>query len=158
MREWGPTFLRLALGGVFLAHGAQKLFGVWDGPGLAGASQYLTSLGLPVPYLLAILVALAETGGGLLIVLGAYARWIAPLLIVEMGVGIWKVHYAHGFFLNWSLTPGVGHGSEFNLLIIGGLLCLIFTGPGMLSVDYARQRAAEEEASGLARLRAKVNT
>lgn len=157
MREWGPAFLRLAIGGVFLAHGAQKLFGVWGGPGLSGTSAFLGSLGLPAPFVFAILVALAETGGGLLIVLGAYTIFAAAALIIDMGVAIWKVHYANGFFINWTLAPGVGHGTEFNLVLVAGLLCLMIMGPGVLSVDRARQRAAEEEAAGRARLRAKVN-
>lgn len=157
MREWGQAFLRLAIGGVFLAHGAQKLFGVWGGPGLNGTSEFLASLGLPAPFALAILVALAETGGGLLILLGAYTVWTAAALIVDMGVAIWKVHYTYGFFINWTLAPGVGHGTEFSLVLIAGLLSLMISGPGVLSVDRARQRAAEEEAAGRARLRAKVN-
>ncbi len=157
MREWGPTFLRLTMGAVFIAHGAQKLFGVFGGPGLTGTAAFFTSLGLPAPFLLAVLVALFETGGGLLLVVGAYTRWTALALIVDMAVAVWKVHLASGFFLNWALMPGVGHGYEFNLVLIAGLLCLVFTGSGQLSVDYSRRRAAEEEAAGRARLRAKVN-
>lgn len=157
MKEWGPTFLRLAMGGVFIAHGAQKLFGVWGGPGLTGSAGFFAALGLPAPFLLAVLVAIVETGGGVLLVVGWQTIWVALALIVNMGVAVWKVHYANGFFLNWTLTPGVGHGYEYNLVLIGGLLCLIFTGAGALSIDYARERAAEEEAAGRARLRAKVN-
>ncbi len=157
MKEWGPTFLRLAMGGVFIAHGAQKLFGVWGGGGLSGTTAYFTSLGLPSPSLLAILVSSVEAGGGALLVVGYQTIWVALALIVNMGVAIWKVHYTHGFFLNWTNAPGVGHGYEYNLVLIAGLLCLIFTGAGALSIDYARQRAAEEEAAGRARLRAKVN-
>ena len=157
MKHWGPTFLRLSMGGVFIAHGAQKLFGVWGGPGLTGTADFFTALGLPAPFLLAVIVALVETAGGALLVVGAYTLWVAIALIIEMGVAIWKVHFAGGFFINWTLTPGVGHGYEFNLVLITALLCLIFTGAGALSVDYSRDKAAEEEAAGRARLRAKVN-
>lgn len=157
MKEWGPTFLRLAMGGVFIAHGAQKLFGVWGGAGLTGTADYFVALGLPAPFLLAILVAIVEAGGGVLLVVGYQTIWVALTLTVDMGVATWKVHFAKGFFLNWTLTPGVGHGYEYNLVLIGGLLCLIFTGAGALSVDHSRARAAEEEAAGRARLRAKVN-
>jgi putative oxidoreductase len=157
MKEWGPTFLRLAMGGVFIAHGAQKLFGVWGGVGLTGTGDVLAGLGLPAPFFLAGLVAIAEAGGGVLLVAGAYTGWAALALVVGQAVAIWKVHLANGFFINWALTPGVGHGAEYNLVLIAGLLCLIFTGAGALSIDYARQRAAEEEAAGRARLRAKVN-
>ncbi len=157
MKNWGPTFLRLAMGGVFIAHGAQKLFGVWGGGGLSGTAAYFTALGLPSPYVLAILAAIIETGGGALLVVGYQTIWVSLALIVNMGVAVWKVHFASGFFLNWTITPGVGHGYEYNLVLIAGLLCLIFTGAGALSIDYSRQRAAEEEAAGRARLRAKVN-
>lgn len=157
MKDWGPMFLRLAIGGVFVAHGAQKLFGVWGGQGLGGTADFFAALGLPVPFLLAVLVAVVETGGGLLLVAGALTIWAAITLIVDMGVAIWKIHLTHGFFLNWTLAPGVGHGYEYHLVLMAGLLCLVFTGAGALSVDYSRQRAAEEEAAGRARLRAKVN-
>lgn len=157
MKDWGPMFLRLAIGGVFIAHGAQKLFGVWGGQGLSGTADLFAALGLPVPFLLAVLVAVVETGGGLLLVAGALTIWAAITLIVDMGVAIWKIHLTHGFFLNWTLAPGVGHGYEYHLVLMAGLLCLVFTGAGALSVDYSRQRAAEEEAAGRARLRAKVN-
>ena len=157
MKHWGPTFLRLAMGGVFIAHGAQKLFGVWGGPGLTGTADFFTALGLPAPFLLAVIVAIVETAGGVLLVVGAYTLWVAIALIIEMGVAIWKVHFASGFFINWTLAPGVGHGYEFNLVLITALLCLIFTGAGGLSVDYSREKAAEQEAAGRARLRAKVN-
>ena len=157
MKDWGPTFLRLAMGGVMIAHGAQKLFGVWGGPGLSGTADLIAALGIPAPFLVAVLVAIVETAGGALLVVGAYTIWVAIALIIELGVGIWKVHFAHGFFINWTLTPGVGHGYEYNLVLITGLLCLIFTGAGRLSMDYSREKAAEEEAAGRARLRAKVN-
>jgi len=157
MREWGPTFLRLTMGAVFIAHGAQKLFGAFGGPGLSGTAAFLASLGMPAPFLLAALVALVETAGGLLLVVGAYTMWAALALIVDMAVATWKVHLAYGFFINWALTPGVGHGYEFNLVLIAGLICLVFTGSGALSIDHSRRRAAEEEAAGRARLRAKVN-
>jgi putative oxidoreductase len=71
-----------------------------------------------------------------------------------MVVAVWKVHLPNGFFLNWYMRPGVGHGYEFNLTLIAGLLCLMFMGAGALSVDATRDRSAESEAAGRARLRA----
>jgi uncharacterized membrane protein YphA (DoxX/SURF4 family) len=71
-----------------------------------------------------------------------------------MTVAIWKVHLVNGFFLNWGMTPGVGHGVEFNLVLIGALLCLMLSGPGGLSIDWRRARSAESQAAGRARLRA----
>jgi uncharacterized membrane protein YphA (DoxX/SURF4 family) len=71
-----------------------------------------------------------------------------------MAVAVWKVHLTNGFFLNWLNAPGVGHGYEFNLVLLAGLVCLILTGPGALSIDGRRERWAESEAAGRARLRA----
>ena len=85
-------------------------------------------------------ITLLELVGGSLLVVGAFTGWIAMPLVVEMIIAIWKVHFVHGFFLNWTLRPGVGHGYEFNLVLIAALVCLIFTGPGVLPVDSWRMR------------------
>lgn len=153
MRPFGPTALRLCVGTVFLAHGAQKLFGVWGGPGLAGTSKMLASFGFPYHLPLAVLLGLVEFGGGILLILGCATLWISLLLLIDIGIGVWKVHYPHGFFLNWALTPGRGHGIEFDLVLIGALLCLMLAGPGALSVDDRRSQNAEAQARGRARIR-----
>jgi putative oxidoreductase len=157
MREWGPTFLRVIIGVVFIAHGAQKLFGVWGGGGLVATADFLATLGVPAPVVFALGIGLIEAGGGLLLAAGAYTLWAAVALVADMAAAIWKVHFANGFFLNWTLTPGVGHGYEYHLTLIGGLVCLILTGAGALSVDGMRVRVAEERAMARARLRAKVD-
>jgi putative oxidoreductase len=157
MKEWGPAVLRLVVGVVFVAHGVQKLFGAWGGGGLQGTADFLAALGWPAPFALAVLVAVVETLGGALLIVGAYTRGVAAVLALEAAVAIWQVHLPHGFFLNWGLVPGVGHGYEYALTVAASLVSLLFTGAGALSVDAARARAAEEEALGRARLRAKVN-
>jgi putative oxidoreductase len=149
MRPYGPAALRLCVGAVFLAHGAQKLFGVWDGPGIDGTTALLASLGLTPAYPLAILAAVAEFVGGVLLVLGGLTRWVAPVLIVEVGVAVWKVNYLNGFFLSAAGGPGV----EYRLVVIGALLCLTLTGPGAFSVDEWRSSSAEAKAAGRARAR-----
>jgi putative oxidoreductase len=154
MREYGLLVLRLALAAVFVAHGAQKLFGIWGGGGLSAMAGIFQNLGLVPAFPLAVLVGVTEFFGGLLLAAGAYARYAAGPLIVVMGVAVARVHMANGFFLNWYMRPGVGHGYEFNLTLIAGLLCLMFMGAGALSVDATRDRSAESEAAGRARLRA----
>src|SRR5205809_995624 len=143
MRPYGPLMLRLCVGAIFLAHGAQKLFGVWGGPGITGTAKMIGSLGLPYPTPLAALLAASEFGGGALLILGSATLWVSLALLIDMGIAVWKVHYPHGFFLNWSLTPGHGHGLEFNLALIGALLCLLLGGPGAFSVDERRSQNAE---------------
>ena len=151
MRPYGPAALRLCVGAVFLAHGAQKLIGVWGGPGLAGTSAVLTQFGLPSPYAypLAILLALIEFIGGGLLVLGGLTRTVALLLAVDLGIFVWKVHYLNGFFLN---SPR-GQGVEYSLVLIGALLCLMLGGPGAFSVDEWRNSSAESMRAGRARAR-----
>jgi putative oxidoreductase len=154
MEAFGPAVLRLGLGGIFVAHGAQKLFGVWGGGGLAGTASFFEQLGLGPAMPLAILVGLVEFGGGLMLLAGAFTAIAAIVLVIDMAVAIWAVHASHGFFLDWSRAPEAGFGYEFNLALIAGLLCLALTGAGALSVDGQRARSAEAEAAGRARLRA----
>jgi putative oxidoreductase len=154
MQPYGPAVLRVAIGAVFVAHGAQKLFGVWGGGGLAGTAAFFGQLGLTPAYPLAILVGLVEFVGGLMLIAGALTLFSALALAINMAVAIWKVHFANGFFLNWNMVPSQGHGYEFNVALIGALVALMLTGPGALSVDGRRARSAEAEAYGRARLRA----
>jgi putative oxidoreductase len=155
MEHYGPSVLRVMVGLTFIAHGAQKLFGIWGGAGLAGTGAYFDSIGLSPGFPLAVAVGVTEFGGGLLLVAGALTPFAAGALILTMLGAILKVHLANGFFLNWAITPGQGHGVEYNLVLIAALLCLVFTGPGALSIDHSRARSAEADALGRARLRSK---
>jgi len=149
----GPLVLRLALGAVFVAHGVQKLFGIWGGGGPTGTAAFFAQLGFNPAYPLAILVGLLELTGGLLLMGGAFTLITSGVLIVHMLVAVWSVHLSSGFFLNWTMTPGQGHGYEFNLVLIAGLASLMLTGAGALSFDRHRARMAEADALGRARLR-----
>ena len=153
MDRYGPAVLRLMVGVTFAAHGAQKLFGVWGGGGLTGTAAYFDSLGLSPGYPLAAAVAVAETLGGALLMAGALTSYAASALIVTSLGAIWNVHLTNGFFMNWGLTPGRGHGVEYNLVLIAALASLAFTGPGALSVEHRRARSAESYRAGRARLR-----
>ncbi len=153
MAGWGIAILRIAVGMIFVAHGAQKLFGAFGGPGLSGTSEYFTSLGLSPAYPLALLWAIVEFGCGVLVFLGAWTRWAAIPLAIGMAVAIWKAHLVNGFFINWTLAAGVGHGYEFNLVLIAACACLALTGAGELSVDQLLDRNAESAYAGRQRIR-----
>ena len=153
MRLYGLTVLRLCVGAIFVAHGAQKLFGAWGGPGLSGTTAMVASLGLPYPYPLAILLTLSEFCGGIFLLLGWLTPWASGALLAAMAVAIWKVHYPNGFFMNWANTPGQGHGIEYNVALVGALLCLLLAGPGALSIDDWRSRTHEARERGRARIR-----
>jgi len=153
MQAWGPVVLRLAVGVVFIAHGAQKLFGFGGGGGPSDTAAFFAQLGLTPAYPLALVVGLVEFLCGLLLVGGAFTGVSAALLTATMVVAVWKVHAPNGFFLNWTNAPGQGHGYEFHLVLLGALAALILSGPGALSVDARRLRSAESLAAGRARLR-----
>ena len=153
MHALGPTVLRLGIGAVFVGHGAQKLFGVWGGGGPGGTAAFFSQLGLTPAYPLALVVGTAEFFGGLLLIFGAFTSVASAVLAITMVVAIWKVHLTNGFFLNWENAPGQGHGYEFNLVLIAGLVSLMLMGPGTFSIDSRRLRSAETEAAGRARLR-----
>lgn len=146
MQPYGLVVLRLAVGAVFVAHGAQKLFGIWGGGGLSGTAAFFSQLGLAPAFPLAVVVAVVEFAGGLLLIAGALTFVAALVLAGDMAVALWKVHLASGFFL-----PA---GSEFAVTLIGALIALMLTGPGAFSIDGWRARSAEAEAYGRARLRA----
>ena len=130
----GPTLFRVAVGGTFFAHGAQKVFGWFGGPGLKGVIAYFRqALGVPAP--LTVLAALTELLGGLAMIGGFLVRPAAVGLIIVMLVAIAKVHAPNGFFINWSLEPGKGHGFEMNLALIAMALGVLFGGAGWLSID-----------------------
>jgi putative oxidoreductase len=126
--------IRLALGVIFFAHGAQKLFGWFGGPGLrATIDSFRQSLGIPPAA--TTITAIIECFGGLAMIIGFLVRPTALGLIVVMLVAIAKVHWTHGFFLNWSLEPGKGHGFEMNLALIAMALAVLVGGAGALSID-----------------------
>lgn len=153
MAPFGPTLLRVALGLVFAAHGAQKLFGVGGGGGLNGTAAFFAQLGLSPAFVLAMAIGLVETFGGLFLIAGLFTRITAGVLAVEMVVAVWKAHLASGFFINVMNAPGAGTGYEFNLVLIAALVSLITTGPGLLSIDQSKARDAATDAAGRARPR-----
>src|SRR5258705_3000138 len=126
--------VRVVLGVIFFAHGAQKVFGWFGGPGLRGVIAYFKqALGIPAP--LTVLAALIECFGGLALIVGLLVRPAAVGLIVVMLVAVAKVHGRNGFFINFSGTPGKGHGFEFNFVLIMMLLAILLAGAGVLSID-----------------------
>ena len=139
MHGGGITILRLVLGVVFLAHGLPKLLPVFGGSPAETAAMFEAS-GLQPALLLVLIVGVIELFGGAAIILGVWTRFAAILLAINMGVAIWKIHLPHGFFLNLSLEPGVGHGYEFAMVLLGGLVCLLLNGPGAVSIDGYRAR------------------
>lgn len=90
--DWSPAVLRIPVGIIFTAHGAQKLFGWFGGHGLEGTAAWMQSIGLEPNYLLALLAGSAEFFGGIALVLGLLARPAAAALAFTMVVAILSVH------------------------------------------------------------------
>ena len=127
------TVLRVVLGGVFFAHGAQKLLGWFGGPGLPGTMKGFTDY-LHIPSPLALLAIAAEFFGGLALVAGLFTRLAAAGVAVNMVVATALVHAPFGSFMNWTGTQK-GEGFEYHLLALAAAAVLILRGAGALSLD-----------------------
>src|SRR5437870_4805337 len=121
--------LHLTLGLVFLGHGAQKALGSFGGPGFAGATGFIGSLGLrPARFWTALAVG-GELLAGLLLLLGLLTPVAGLLVLATMAVAIAKVHGPKGFFVQ-------NGGYEYNLVLIIAAVALALVGPGAFSLDH----------------------
>lgn len=120
--------LRIPAGIIFIAHGAQKLFGWFGGYGLEGTGQWMGSIGLEPGYFMALLAGSAEFFGGLFLLLGLLTRPAALVLSVTMLVAIFAVHFANGLFMS-------NNGYEFGLALLAISVSLLFSGAGKLALD-----------------------
>ena len=124
----GLLLLRLAVGLTLPAHGSQKLFGWFGGPGLNGTGQFFEMLGFRPGRRQALSAGLAETVGGLLLAFGFLTPLGAAAVIAVMLVAVFSVHIQKGFFVH-------NGGYEYNVVLAVAALTLAFTGPGSLSMD-----------------------
>lgn len=120
--------LRVPVGLVLAAHGAQKLFGWFGGNGLAGTAQWLSSMGMEPGLLMAILAGSAEFFGGLALVVGLFTRPAALVAAFTMLVAIFSVHISNGLFVD-------NGGYEYALILMVALLALVVQGGGTFSMD-----------------------
>jgi putative oxidoreductase len=128
------TTLRLVLGIVFFAHGAQKMLGWFGGFGFHGTMGFFEHMGMPAP--VAFLIICTEFFGGLGLIVGLLTRIAALGIGVEMIGAIFMVHLPNGFFMNWMGTQK-GEGFEYHLLAIAIAAALLLRGAGAFSVDRA---------------------
>jgi putative oxidoreductase len=130
---WGVLALRIPVGIIFAAHGAQKLFGWFGGYGLEGTGQWMASIGLAPGVLMALLAGAAEFFGGLALVLGLLVRPAAAALAVAMVVAILSVHIVNGLFV-------AKNGYEYALALLAVAVALLVAGAGRGSLDRALSR------------------
>jgi putative oxidoreductase len=126
----GILLLRLVVGLTMAGHGAQKLFGVFGGPGLAGATGFFGTLRFRAPRALATIASLTEFGCGLLLALGLLTPLAGLGIATVMVTAVGSVHIRNGF---WN---GNG-GFEFNLLIWTAAVAIVASGPLRYSLDHA---------------------
>jgi putative oxidoreductase len=128
------AIVRLALGIVMFAHGAQKTIGWFGGPGFNGAMGFFAQQGIP-PFF-AFLAICAEFFGGLGLILGLLSRVAALGILCNMVMAIVMVHGRNGFFMNWSGAKG-GEGFEYHVLALAIAWAVMVAGGGALSIDRA---------------------
>ncbi|TMC74571.1 MAG: DoxX family protein [Chloroflexi bacterium] len=124
------ALVRAVVGLVIAAHGAQKVLGVWGGPGLAGWTQGVTRMGMRPPVFWAWVSAFAELAGGIAFALGFLLPVVAAALTIQMGVAIARAHWGKGF---WNTKGGI----EFPFTL--GAVAAIngIADPGAYSLDRA---------------------
>jgi putative oxidoreductase len=126
----GILIVRLAVGLTFAAHGAQKVFGWWAGPGFTGWTGAMTRMGLRPAPLWAALSAGVELIGGLLVVVGFLTPIASALVVAQSLYIVLRVHLPKGF---WNKNGGI----EFPLQLLAGALLIAVGGPGAIAIDDA---------------------
>jgi putative oxidoreductase len=124
---YGALILRLPIGAILAAHGAQKLFGWFGGYGLEATGQWMASIGFTPGLLMAALAGSAEFFGGIALILGLLTRPAAVIAAVTMAVAM-TVHLGNGLFVS-------NNGYEFALSLLTATVALAFIGGGKLAVD-----------------------
>ncbi|MDD5724796.1 MAG: DoxX family protein [Candidatus Omnitrophica bacterium] len=127
MVDLGILILRLGIGVMFAAHGLQKVFGLFGGPGIKGFSQMLSGLGFTPALPWAYLAAYTELLGGIFLAAGMFTRASAALLLILIVTAALKVHLGKGFFL-------ANGGFEYTFVIAAVCLALVLLGPGKFAL------------------------
>jgi putative oxidoreductase len=137
--DWIEALIRITLGVVFFAHGAQKLLGWFGGAGLKDTMRTMHQhLGLPIP--VAFLAIATEFFGGAGLMVGLLSRVAALGIAVSMVAAILMGHGRYGLFLNW-FGDRKGHGFEYHLLAIALAAVIIARGSGAVSLDRLLYRS-----------------
>jgi putative oxidoreductase len=125
---WAPLALRIPVGIILAAHGAQKLFGLFGGYGLVATGQFMESIGIHPGVPMAVLAGSAEFFGGLALLFGLLVRPAVALVAFTMAVAIFSVHIGHGLFM-------ANNGFEYALSLLAVAVALLVSGAGRASVD-----------------------
>lgn len=138
-----PAILRIVLGIIFFAHGAQKMLGWFGGFGFSGTMGFFEQMHIPAVF--AFLAICAEFFGGIGLIIGLLGRVAAFGITMNMLVAIFMVHHHFGLFMNWNGNQK-GEGFEYHLLAICVALVIMVLGSGALSIDLLLSRGAARTA------------
>ena len=120
--------LRVPVGLILAAHGAQKLFAWFGGYGLEGTGQWMASIGLEPGYWLAMMSGSAEFFGGIALAIGLLTRPAAVVAGFTMLIAIFSVHISNGLFM-------ANNGYEYALTLLVVTVVLAIQGAGSFSLD-----------------------
>ena len=141
-KSWAPVLLRVLLGIVLWAHGAQKLFGWFGGYGFEGTMRFFTDT-VGLPWFMGLMVIVTEFFGALCVIAG-FATRIWSFLMVILFIGIVSTsHLQNGFFMNWYGNQK-GEGYEYFLLAVAIASSLVITGGGRYAVDRLWMKSTKE--------------
>ena len=130
----GLLLLRLGIGGVVFAHGAQKVFGLWGGTGIAGFATNLEGLGYQQATTLSWVTGVTELIAGAFLVLGLLTPLAAAAVLAIM-INAVLLKLGNGFFVS---GPKGSDALELSALLGLGAACLVLTGPGRIALDNGR--------------------
>lgn len=125
--DWALLILRVGIGLVIAAHGAQKVFGIWEGPGIEGFAGMMKNMNFSPPVFWAWAASLAEFAGGILLALGILPRLSAASIAATMSVAVFFVHWKAGLFAS-------NGGFEYPLVLLLASISLVIAGGGKLSL------------------------
>jgi putative oxidoreductase len=126
--------IRVTLGCVIFAHGAQKLFGWFGGFGFEGTMGYFTGT-VGLPYIVGLPVIFGESLGAIALMLGLFGRFMSFSIFIIMFGALYFDHAQNGFYMNWFGNRAGGEGYEFDLLTFGLSLSIMINGSGAFSLD-----------------------
>ncbi len=130
----GLLLLRLAVGGTFFAHGMQKVFGLWGGPGIAGFARMLDGYGYQQATTLSWVTGIGELVAGAFVVLGVLTP-IAAAGLVAVKINAVLIKLSSGFFV---ASPAGADAVELDVVLGLSAAAIVFTGPGRIALDNGR--------------------
>ncbi|MGH8963844.1 MAG: DoxX family protein, partial [Actinomycetes bacterium] len=130
----GLLLLRFAVGGTFFAHGMQKVFGLWGGPGIDGFARVLEGFGFRQTVLLSWATGITELVAGAFVVLGLLTPLAAAGLLAIM-INTVALKFGNGFFIG---SPAGANAVELDVVLGLAAAALVLTGPGRVALDRGR--------------------